>query len=196
MPARTTTMGLTLLLAATACRPEPGYRDADWQDDTETTGTACERWVGCAETAADATGLDVALIMGVMRVESGFREDAESSAGAQGLMQVMPATAEHFGCDDLGDGESNVRCGARVLAEYVKRLDGDLEYGLAAYNAGISNALRWRRSGEAPANVGYVRRVLRFREQFASGGCSALGASAKSWDAEGRTTIMVTGDDE
>jgi soluble lytic murein transglycosylase-like protein len=189
-------VGMGALAALMACRPEPGYRDSDWGDETTATGSACERWVGHAEDAADATGLDVALIMGVMRVESSFREDAESGAGAVGLMQVMPSTGEHYGCDDLSDGESNVRCGARVLADYVRRVDGDVEYGLAAYNAGLANAQRWKRAGKRPANIDYVRHVLRYREQFADGGCAALGPGLRTWEGDGRASLKVTDDAE
>lgn len=198
MTGRGTCAGVALV-ALLGCRPEPGYRDTDWTGDTEPAESACERWVGYAEDAAGATGLDVALIMGVMRVESGFREDAESSVGAQGLMQVMPSTGDHFGCDDLSDGESNVICGARVLADYVRRVDGDLEYGLAAYNAGLVNAQRWKKAGARPANLDYVRRVLMYSDRYAHGGCPSMGSGAKAWEAEGRTRLKVSGsrhDDE
>jgi len=180
------------LLGLVACRPEPGYHDADWEDESAPAQEACERYVGLAEDAADATGLDVALIMGVMRVESGFREDAESHVGAVGLMQVMPSTGDHFGCDDLYDAEVNVACGARVLADYVKRIGGDLELGLSAYNAGLANAQRWKKAGVTPANADYVRRVLMFREQYRNGGCSAMGSGLRTWEADGRTKLSVS----
>ena len=189
-------LGILAMMAMAACRPEPGYRDTDWQDETGPGASECERWLGCAEDAASSNDLEVALIMGVMRVESGFREDAESHAGALGLMQVMPATGEHFGCDDLSDGESNVRCGARVLADYLQRLDGDVEYGLAAYNAGIANAQRWKRAGEPPANVQYVRRVLQFRDRFEREGCAGLAADSRKWEVKSRSSLSVSGDDE
>lgn len=178
--------------ALLGCRAEPGTYGADWQDESVPAQEACERYVGLAEDAADSTGLDVALIMGVMRVESAYREDAESHAGAVGLMQVMPSTGEHFRCDDLYDAETNVACGARVLADYVRRIGGDLEYGLAAYNAGLANAQRWKRAGATPANADYVRRVLMFRGQYQNGGCSAMGSGVRAWEASGRTRTSVS----
>ena len=185
-------LGLVVALVTVGCRPEPGFRDSDWQDETEETSSACERWVGHAEDAADASGLDVALIMGVMRAESSFREGAESPVGAVGLMQVMPSTGDHFGCDDLYVGEENIRCGAKVLADYVRRVDGDLDYGLAAYNAGLANAQRWRKSGTAPANLDYVRHVLRYADQYRNGGCESFGPGFKAWEADGKSRLHVT----
>jgi soluble lytic murein transglycosylase-like protein len=187
-------LGLALVVAALGCRPDPGYRDADWQDEREPQQEACDRYVGYAEDAADATGLPVALIMGVMRVESGYREDAESHAGAVGLMQIMPGTGDHFGCDDLYDAEVNVACGARVLADYTARVGGDVQYGLAAYNAGLANAKRWKKAGAPPANLDYVRRVLLFTDLYEKGGCAAMGSGTRAWESEGRTRTVVTHD--
>jgi len=179
-----------LLPLTLACHPDPDYRsswDEGWGDDEgwghdeggdekrrrPAGASGCERFLGLAEDAAEASGVELALIMGVMRVESHFRADARSSAGAVGLMQVMPDTGRHYRCGDLWDPEDNVHCGARVLQKNLAAT-GDLTYALAAYNAGLGNARAWQRDGRTPPNIGYVRKVVTFRDRFARGGCGAM----------------------
>lgn len=77
-----------------------------------------------------------ALILAVISVESGGRADAVSGAGAQGLMQLMPATAERFGVTDPFDAAQNIRGGTAYLSWLLARFDGDPILALAGYNAG------------------------------------------------------------
>src|SRR5262249_36756535 len=93
-------------------------------------------------------GVDAALIAAVIYSESKFN-DAESSAGARGLMQITPAAAETverqtgattFELDDLSDPEINIRYGTFILKDHLERYDGDEVAALAAYNAGPGNA--------------------------------------------------------
>jgi soluble lytic murein transglycosylase-like protein len=86
--------------------------------------------------AARRHGLDPALVLAVVSVESGFRADAVSPKGARGLMQLMPATAASLGVADPLDPASNVDGGTRHLGALVARYGGDLSKALAAYNAG------------------------------------------------------------
>jgi hypothetical protein len=86
--------------------------------------------------AARRHGLDPALVLAVVSVESGFRADAVSPKGARGLMQLMPATAASLGVADPLDPASNVDGGTRHLGALVARYGGDLTKALAAYNAG------------------------------------------------------------
>jgi hypothetical protein len=86
--------------------------------------------------AARRHGLDPALVLAVVSVESGFRPDAVSPKGARGLMQLMPATAASLGVADPLDPTANVDGGARHLRGLVARYGGDLQKALAAYNAG------------------------------------------------------------
>lgn len=81
--------------------------------------------------AAEQYGLSAKLIATVMQKESGFDPKAVSSAGAQGLMQVMPL----HGLDNPFNPRVNIMAGARILASYIERM-GSLRLGLAAYNAG------------------------------------------------------------
>lgn len=85
--------------------------------------------------AAEATGLPVALIDAVIRTESGYRPNAVSRTGAQGLMQLMPDTAKEVGVSDAFDPGQNIMGGARYLRKLYDRF-GTLEMAVAAYNAG------------------------------------------------------------
>jgi soluble lytic murein transglycosylase-like protein len=81
-------------------------------------------------------GVDPRLIHAVIRQESRYNQNAVSHVGAQGLMQLMPATAKRFGCDDITDAESNVEAGTKYLRWLLNHFDGDVALALAAYNAG------------------------------------------------------------
>lgn len=87
--------------------------------------------------AADSSRLPLGLLVAVAYVESGMNPDAVSDKGAQGLLQLMPATARELGADPRNPRE-NVRAGARYLRAMLERFGGDLDLALAAYNAGPS----------------------------------------------------------
>lgn len=86
--------------------------------------------------AAQREGLDPRFVHAVIWQESKYKQAARSHAGAQGLMQLMPATAERFGCEDAYDPESNIKAGTKYLRWLLKRFDGNVELALAGYNAG------------------------------------------------------------
>lgn len=88
------------------------------------------------EAAAGAYGLDPDLLEALVQAESGGNANARSPAGAQGLTQLMPATATDLGVTNPFDPEQNLRGGARYLADQMRRYGGDVDKALAAYNAG------------------------------------------------------------
>jgi len=106
--------------------------------------------------AADDTGLPLALLTAVAQVESRFQPKATSSAGAQGLLQLMPTTAAELNLD-AQDPTSNVLAGARYLQRLLGRFNST-DLALAAYNAGPTVVAR---IGRAPNNetLTYVRNV-------------------------------------
>ena len=81
-------------------------------------------------------GVDPRFIHAVIWQESRYDQTARSHAGAQGLMQLMPATAKRFGCDDPDDPQSNIEAGTKYLGWLLKRFSGNVELALAGYNAG------------------------------------------------------------
>jgi soluble lytic murein transglycosylase-like protein len=113
-----------------------------------------------AEAVARRHGLDPDLVAAVVSVESGFRPEAVSPKGAQGLMQLMPKTAASLGVADALDPEQNLDGGNRHLGELLTLYGGDLVRALAAYNAG-QGAVQ-RHGGVPPYRETrtYVRKVL------------------------------------
>ena len=107
-------------------------------------------------------GLEEALVLAVIEVESGFDPEAVSHAGARGLMQLMPVVEREYGVTDVFEPRQNVETGCAYLARLLSAYRGRLAWALAAYNAGPG---RVRRAGGPPSHV-YVRRVLRARARW------------------------------
>jgi soluble lytic murein transglycosylase-like protein len=85
---------------------------------------------------AEREGVDPQFVHAVIWQESRYVADARSHAGAVGLMQLMPATAERFGCLDRNDPAENIAAGTKYLSWLLKRFEGNVELALAGYNAG------------------------------------------------------------
>jgi soluble lytic murein transglycosylase-like protein len=113
-----------------------------------------------AAAAARRHGLDPGLVIAVVSVESGFRPEAVSPKGAQGLMQLMPGTAASLGVEDAFDPAQNLDGGARHLGQLLTLYGGDVARALAAYNAG-EGAVH-RHGGVPPYREtrAYVKKVL------------------------------------
>ena len=113
------------------------------------------------DAVAPSSGLEPQLLLAVISAESGFRAKAVSPKGAQGLMQLMPATARRLGVADPFDPEQNVRGGARYLTELLRLFNDDLRLALAAYNAGEGAVMRYGRAiPPYPETRQYVARVM------------------------------------
>ncbi len=116
--------------------------------------------------AAEKYGIDPAVIKAIMYVESGFRQDAVSRVGAQGLMQLMPGTARVLGVDPLNPAQ-NIDGGARYLRQQIDRF-GSLELAIAAYNAGPGSVIRHGGVPPYSETQNYVANVLRSIAAFAN----------------------------
>jgi len=86
--------------------------------------------------AAEKEGLDPRFVHAVIWQESKYNAVARSHAGAQGLMQLMPATARRFGCRNPQNPAENIEAGTKYLSWLLKRFEGNVELALAGYNAG------------------------------------------------------------
>ena len=106
------------------------------------------------------TNVSPALVLAVISVESAGRTNAVSTAGAQGLMQLMPATASRFGVSDSMNAGQNIKGGVAYLDWLLRRFNNDPVLVLASYNAGEGNVQR--HSGVPPfaETMDYVPKVL------------------------------------
>lgn len=125
---------------------------------------AGRRWAGEIEAAAREAGVDPRLLAALTWAESGFRPDAGSHAGAQGLTQLMPGTAAGLGVDPL-DPAQNLRGGARYLKAQLDRF-GSVELALAAYNAGPGRVAQAGGIPRIAETQAYVPRVLGYYAQL------------------------------
>ena len=119
------------------------------------------------QKAAEKYNLPPQLINAVIRAESNFKVRAVSSAGARGLMQLMPATAKELGVEDSFDIEQNIDGGAKYLRKMLDRFGGSVRKALAAYNAGPGTVIKYNGRVPYPETRQYVKRVLRFSKQMA-----------------------------
>ena len=115
---------------------------------------------GFVRQAAEREGFTPDLLRAVIQRESGFRPCAVSVKGAQGLMQLMPATAETFGVTDAFDARQNIDAGSRFLRYLLDRYSGDLSLALGAYNAGPGRVDQYQGIPPFPETQGYVRGIL------------------------------------
>lgn len=142
-------------LASTASTVAPSARVAGGGG----TVAASTPYADLFQRAGAAHGVDPALLAAVARQESGFDPAAVSPAGAQGLMQLMPATARGLGVSDPFDPTQAVDGGARLLGDLISRF-GSVELALAAYNAGPGAVLRYDGVPPYPETRAYVAKVM------------------------------------
>ena len=133
----------------------------------ETTAQKRARYAPYIAAASRATRVDEDLIEAIITAESAFDPHALSSAGALGLMQLMPATADRFGVTDRLDPAQNILGGARYLKVLLNMFNNNLKLAVAAYNAGEGNVLKHRkRIPPFKETRQYVPRVLAYYRQY------------------------------
>ncbi|MGQ4661259.1 transglycosylase SLT domain-containing protein [Lysobacter sp. F6437] len=116
--------------------------------------------------AAAKYGVEEAIVRAIIHAESAFNPNALSRVGAQGLMQLMPATARRFGVSNAFDAGQNIQGGVEYLAWLLKRFDGNLTFAAAGYNAGEGNVDKYNGVPPFSETQRYVQRVGVLAERY------------------------------
>ena len=107
-------------------------------------------------------GVPLNLLKAIGKAESNFNPQAVSGAGAQGVMQLMPATARSLGVEDSFDARSNIMGGAKYIAGLLERYQGDTVLALSAYNAGSGNVEKYGGVPPFAETQNYIQKVLSY----------------------------------
>lgn len=116
--------------------------------------------------AARQHGVDEAIVRAIIHAESAFNPNALSRVGAQGLMQLMPATARRFGVSNSFDATQNIGGGVQYLAWLLKRFNGNLTLAAAGYNAGEGAVDKYKGVPPYSETRRYVQRVAMLAERY------------------------------
>jgi len=149
-----------------AAKP-PFVKMAAWQRPKGAGRPASTSFDRLIEQEAGNLGIEPALVKAVVHAESSFNPKAVSSAGAMGLMQLMPTTAADLGLKDPFNPKENVRGGIRYLRTLLEIFNNDVPLALAAYNAGLTRVMQYGGIPPFRETQRYVGKVIQFYAAYA-----------------------------
>ncbi|MGB4503888.1 MAG: lytic transglycosylase domain-containing protein [Syntrophaceticus sp.] len=150
---------LSLLLSQNSRISTEQYRLSHYSKTHSISGK--EPFSEIIKQASEKYGVDEKVIKAVIKHESAFNPQAVSRCGAQGLMQLMPATAKSLGVSDAFDTEQNIMAGTRYLKQKLDEFDGNLHLALAAYNAGSGAVRKYGGIPPYKETQNYVNQVMK-----------------------------------
>jgi soluble lytic murein transglycosylase-like protein len=118
------------------------------------------------KAASEKFSMEPSLVKAVIKAESGFDHTAVSSKGAQGLMQLMPGTAEELEVDDPYNPEKNIFGGTKYLSKMMERYNNDVKLALAAYNAGPDNVDKYKGVPPFRETNTFIDRVMKYYDKY------------------------------
>lgn len=115
--------------------------------------------------ASEKYGVSYDFLVAVAKAESDFNPKCVSSAGAKGIMQIMPYEAKELGVDDVYDAEQNIMASAKLLAAHLKKFNGDTTLAAAAYNAGSGRVKQYGGVPPFTETQNYVKKIAKYMKE-------------------------------
>lgn len=117
------------------------------------------------QRASEKYGVSYEFLVAVAKAESDFNPNCVSSAGAKGIMQIMPEEAKGLGIQDVFDAEQNIMGSAKLLAAHLKKFDGDTTLAAAAYNAGSGRVKQYGGVPPFTETQNYVKKIAAYMKE-------------------------------
>jgi hypothetical protein len=166
---------------------------------TKSYGTSFDSYLGESSSmdkifdkAADKYDVPVELLKAIGKQESNFNAKAVSRCGAQGVMQLMPATARSLGVTNSYDAEQNIMGGAKYISSLLKKYDGDVKLALAAYNAGSGNVAKYGGIPPFKETQNYVKKVVGYMKNKDVSGVSNYMSPVNNTSSKDNSTVTST----